>query len=145
MEQLADREIICRTADETKALAREIAKILPINSSVALIGDLGAGKTTFVGGLGEGFGLEANVSSPSFNILNIYSGATTLLHLDAYRLDGSHRAAENLMLEDFLIAPYCLAVEWPELLHGFLDMCTVKIFFAIESDFSRKILIKRVR
>jgi tRNA threonylcarbamoyladenosine biosynthesis protein TsaE len=142
MAWLFDSEIICGTEDETKDLARKIAKSLPLNSSIALIGDVGAGKTTFVKGLAQGLGIEANVSSPSFNILNTYSGAITLLHLDAYRLDGSQQAADGLMLEDFLIAPYCLAVEWPELLHGFLEMCDVKIFFSVENDSSRKIIVQ---
>ncbi|MDR1401860.1 MAG: tRNA (adenosine(37)-N6)-threonylcarbamoyltransferase complex ATPase subunit type 1 TsaE [Puniceicoccales bacterium] len=142
MEQLVEREIICKTANETKNLAREVAKFLPANSSIALIGGLGAGKTTFVRGLAEGFGMDANVSSPSFNILNIYSGVVTLLHLDAYRLDGSPQATDGLMLEDFLIPPYCLVAEWPELLHGFLDRCGLKIFFTVGSDFSRRIIIR---
>ncbi|MDR2737605.1 MAG: tRNA (adenosine(37)-N6)-threonylcarbamoyltransferase complex ATPase subunit type 1 TsaE [Puniceicoccales bacterium] len=135
--------IVCKTADETKVLAAKIAKILPVNSSLALVGDLGSGKTTFVQGLATGFGIGESVTSPSFGIFSVYGGDVTLLHVDAYRLDGTRRAAEGLMLDDFLVPPFCLAVEWPELLHGFVDSCDFKIFFSILDDFSRKISIER--
>jgi tRNA threonylcarbamoyladenosine biosynthesis protein TsaE len=94
------------------------AKLLPHNSSIALIGDLGMGKTTFVGGLAHGLGISDTFRSPSFNILNIYSSSVSLLHIDAYRLDVSEQATETLMLNDFLLPPYYLVVEWPERLYN---------------------------
>jgi tRNA threonylcarbamoyladenosine biosynthesis protein TsaE len=139
------RGVICETADDTKNFARKFAKAIPVNSSVALIGDLGSGKTTFVKGMAMGFGVGINVGSPSFNIFNAYEGDVTLLHVDAYRLDGSQRATDSLMIDDFLIPPYCLVVEWPELLHDFLNRCDFTVHIGVRKDFSREIFAKSNR
>jgi tRNA threonylcarbamoyladenosine biosynthesis protein TsaE len=102
------------TAAETQRLAEQIASILPADATLALHGNLGVGKTTFVQGLARGFGIHEPVTSPTFNIYNVHRSASrTLLHLDAYRLD-FERQVEELLLEDFLQTPWCLAIEWPE-------------------------------
>ena len=94
-------------------LGARLAAALPPDATLALHGDLGVGKTTFVQGLAQGFGIPDLVTSPTFNILHLYRSRRTLVHLDAYRLENAHQVSE-LMLEDFLVSPYCLAVEWPE-------------------------------
>ena len=102
------------SADETRALAAELAGVLPVDVTLALHGNLGVGKTTFVQGLARGFGIAGQVTSPTFTIYTLHHGARrTLVHLDAYRLDGGAQL-EELMLDDFLTSPYCVAVEWPE-------------------------------
>src|SRR4051794_38893183 len=103
------------SAEETQALGYELARTLPAEVVLALHGDLGVGKTTFVQGLARGFGIRAAVTSPTFTIFNLYrgEGSTALIHLDAYRLENAQQI-DSLMLEDFLNPPYCLAVEWPE-------------------------------
>lgn len=101
------------TAGETRELAARLAGALPPDTVLALHGDLGVGKTTFVQGLARGFAVTAHVTSPTFNIFTLHRGARrTLVHLDAYRLEHP-RQIEELMLEDFLTPPWCLAVEWP--------------------------------
>jgi tRNA threonylcarbamoyladenosine biosynthesis protein TsaE len=142
MDGLINRKIICKSVDDTFNLASEVAKYLPADSSLALVGDLGSGKTTFVKGLARGFGITQVVNSPSFNIFNIYYGAVTLLHVDAYRLDGTESATDGLMINDFLISPYCLAVEWPENFYNFDKICNFKISFKIvDGSCSREICI----
>lgn len=101
------------SADETQALALEVAAALPVDATLALHGNLGVGKTTFVQGLARGFDITAPVTSPTFNIYHTYRGSRLLVHLDAYRLETAQQI-EDLLLEDFLVAPWCLAVEWPE-------------------------------
>lgn len=102
------------SAAETQRLARELAAALPRDCTLALHGDLGVGKTTFVQGLAEGFGIQEMVTSPTFTIFTLHRGSRrNLVHLDAYRLDDA-RQMDSLMLEDFLSSPYCLAIEWPE-------------------------------
>lgn len=102
------------SADETRALAGELARSLPPDQTLALHGDLGVGKTTFVQGLARGFGVAEPVTSPTFNIYTVHRGPQrTLVHLDAYRLEGA-REIDDLLLEDFLVTPWCLAVEWPD-------------------------------
>ena len=102
------------SAAETQRLARELAEALPPECTLALHGNLGVGKTTFVQGLADGFGIHEAVTSPTFTIFTLHRGTTRrLIHLDAYRLENS-RQIDELMLEDFLVFPYCLAIEWPE-------------------------------
>ncbi|MDR2779102.1 MAG: tRNA (adenosine(37)-N6)-threonylcarbamoyltransferase complex ATPase subunit type 1 TsaE [Puniceicoccales bacterium] len=144
MQQLFDAEMVCKTAKDTQNLATNFAKLLPPNSSIALIGDLGTGKTTFVCGLAYGLGISDMVRSPSFNILNIYSSHVSLLHIDAYRLDGSKQATKALMLDDFLVPPYHVVVEWPERLHNFLETCHFRVTFSMENNFSRTIYIQQI-
>jgi tRNA threonylcarbamoyladenosine biosynthesis protein TsaE len=126
--------VATRTADDTRALAAEWAGSLPPDATVALHGDLGAGKTTWVQGLALGFGIAEPVTSPSFTIYMIHRGERRMLaHLDAYRL-GSPREAEDLLLEEFLVSPWCLAVEWPDRVPGWIPADARHLDFGIEAD-----------
>jgi len=122
------------SAMETRRIAEKFATALPIDATVALHGNLGVGKTTFVQGLARGFGIAEAVTSPTFNIYTIHRSPTrTLVHLDAYRLDDA-RQLENLLLEDFLVSPWCLAVEWPEKIPGFLPPRSFELDLGIVAD-----------
>jgi tRNA threonylcarbamoyladenosine biosynthesis protein TsaE len=99
--------------DETEGLACEFAAHLRVNHTLALHGDLGAGKTTFVRGLARAWTITEPITSPTFNLYSIYQGDRQLIHLDAYRL-GSADDLDTLMIEDFMRAPWCFVVEWPE-------------------------------
>lgn len=102
------------SAEQTRALASELARVLPPDTTLALHGDMGVGKTTFVQGLAQGLGVTGHVTSPTFAIYSVYPGATRrLVHLDAYRLE-NERQIESLLLDEFLTSPWCLAIEWPE-------------------------------
>ena len=118
------------SADETRALAAEFARVLPADSTLALHGDLGVGKTTFVQGLAQGLGLAEAVTSPTFNIFTLHRGRTNLLHLDAYRLETA-RQVEDLLLSDFMISPWCLAVEWPDRIAEWLPVTTLHLDLGI--------------
>ena len=107
------RGITTRSADETVELARQLAETLPEQAVLALEGDLGAGKTTFVKGLAVRWGIKEPVTSPTFNIYNLYQGERQLAHMDAYRLDEASHIWEELMLEELMRPPFCLAIEWP--------------------------------
>lgn len=124
-----------RTAAETRALAAALASRLPVDATLALHGDLGAGKTTFVQGLARGLGVTGSVASPTFTVYSLHrgrpaeegskngaampKGGILLMHLDAYRLDSAGQL-DALLLDDFLVSPYCLAVEWPERIAAWL-------------------------
>jgi tRNA threonylcarbamoyladenosine biosynthesis protein TsaE len=106
--------ITTASAAETRAFAAELAAVLPPDATLALHGDLGVGKTTFVQGLAQGLGIREQVTSPTFAIYSVHQGSgRKLVHLDAYRLE-NERQLESLLLEEFLTSPWCLAVEWPE-------------------------------
>lgn len=125
--------ITTTSAEETRALAAELAAALPADSTLALHGDLGVGKTTFVQGLARGLGIMDSVTSPTFNIFTLHRGRTNLLHLDAYRLENP-RQVEDLLLSDFMHTPWCLAVEWPEKIAGWLPSGTLHLDLGIASD-----------
>jgi tRNA threonylcarbamoyladenosine biosynthesis protein TsaE len=73
-------------AEATRALARRLAALLRPGDFLALCGELGAGKTTFVQGLAQGLGVAGRVSSPTFILLHAHPGPVPLCHLDAYRV-----------------------------------------------------------
>lgn len=114
-----ERGIETTSAAATQALGEKLAHLLPTEAVVALHGTLGVGKTTFVQGLARGCGVHQAITSPTFTLYHLFRGERTFLHLDAYRLDAPAQV-EELLLEDFLIPPYCLAIEWPERIAGWL-------------------------
>lgn len=126
--------VITSSAEESHALAEEFARALPPDTTLALHGDLGVGKTTFVQGLARGLGVTDPVTSPTFNIFTLYKGAgRTLVHMDAYRLDDD-RQLDALMLEDFLVSPWCLAVEWPEKIAAWIPKSALHLDLGITPD-----------
>ena len=125
--------IITASAAETQTLAAEFAAALPPDTTLALHGELGVGKTTFVQGLARGLGIGEPVTSPTFNIFTLHRGRTNLLHLDAYRLENA-RQVEDLLLSDFMISPWCLAVEWPEKIAAWLPSDTLHLELGIAAD-----------
>ncbi len=126
------RGVVTESAEATRALGERLVAALAPDATLALHGDLGVGKTTLVQGLAHGLGIRGPVTSPTFNILHLYRGARTLVHLDAYRLDGARQVAE-LMLEDFLVSPYCLAVEWPDRIAAWLPADALHFSLRIEA------------
>ena len=121
------------SADESRALAQRFAAALPADTTLALHGNLGVGKTTFVQGLARGFGIEDSITSPTFNIFTLHRGPVNLLHLDAYRLESALQV-EDLLLTDFMVSPWCLAVEWPEKISDWLPPDTLHLDLGITSD-----------
>jgi tRNA threonylcarbamoyladenosine biosynthesis protein TsaE len=109
-------EIITHSAEETIAYGRKLAAEMAPPLIVLLRGDLGAGKTTLVKGIAEGFEAARadDVTSPTFTLVHEYRGPrATLYHIDLYRID-TQRDLETLGLDD-LLAPNCiLLIEWGE-------------------------------
>ncbi len=97
---------------ETAAVARALAARLGPGSLVLIEGPLGAGKTAFVRGLAGGLGCnEADVTSPTFTLVQEYPGRVVLQHVDLYRL--APREVEDLALDE-LLGEGVVAVEWPD-------------------------------
>lgn len=113
-------ETITNSAEETIAFGRSLAAELSPPLVVLLRGDLGAGKTTLVKGIAEGFeaARAEDVTSPTFTLIHEYRGARAILyHIDLYRVD-TQRELETLGLED-LFAPNCiLLIEWGDKFPG---------------------------
>lgn len=103
---------ISTNPEETRAIAKEIARGLAPGSVLILTGDLGAGKTEFVKGLAKGLGIDDPVTSPTFTLVHEYRGAqVTLYHLDLYRLN-SEKELDEIGFDDCLSAGGICVVEW---------------------------------
>ena len=103
-------ELITRSAEETRALGVKLGVLLCLGDFVGLTGELGAGKTHFARGVAEGAGVDpADVSSPTFSIVQSYSGrAVTLHHADLYRLRGE----DEVYATGFFDLEGAILVEW---------------------------------
>lgn len=92
---------------------------------VALYGAMGAGKTTLVGEYCKAKGVEEGVSSPTFSIVNKYSGQSGVIyHFDCYRFE-SEREAHDIGIYEYLDSGSLCFVEWPERIEGILRKCDV--------------------
>lgn len=103
--------------EATRSLGVRLGKSLPAGSVILLEGDLGAGKTTLVQGIGEGLGITDVIVSPTFTLINEYlEGRIPLYHLDLYRLEPSQVEALNLesYWEGVEFPLGIVAIEWPE-------------------------------
>ena len=119
-------------------MAQCLAAQIPADTFLLLRGDLGAGKTTFVKGLARAWGIDQTITSPTFNIYQMYSGNRQLIHMDAYRLP-EHSQLDDLMLDDFMHSPFCLALEWPERVMDSLPCNCWNVEFQQENDGRRRI------
>ncbi|MBZ5531386.1 MAG: tRNA (adenosine(37)-N6)-threonylcarbamoyltransferase complex ATPase subunit type 1 TsaE [Acidobacteriia bacterium] len=130
------------SADETTELGRKLAGELKPGSIVLLRGDLGAGKTTLVKGIAEGFhAAEAEaVTSPTFTLIHEYRGPeVTVFHIDLYRID-TQRQLDTLALDDLMEPNTILLIEWGEKFPRFAQERDVEI--AIEHKGGDDRLIK---
>ena len=97
---------------ETERVGRDLGERLRHGDVVLLTGELGAGKTTFVRGVADGIGSQADVASPTFQLVRIYPGRVQLAHVDLYRIANS-AALRDLGLEE-LASEGAVVVEWGE-------------------------------
>ncbi len=107
-------DLISKSPQQTRGMGLRLGSALRAGDVICLQGDLGAGKTTFVQGLAQGWSSLDSVSSPTFILVNVYRrmDGAQLFHLDTYRLE-SVPEAEQLDLESML-AQGALIIEWPE-------------------------------
>ncbi len=113
-------DFFSRSPEQTRRIGARLGGALQAGDVICLQGDLGAGKTTFVQGVAQGWGSLDSVSSPTFIIVNEYRRANgdKLFHMDAYRLDSAPEA-EELDL-DSMLADGALLIEWPERIDGLI-------------------------
>ena len=133
-------EFITHSAEETLTLARGIGEQLKGGEVFLLKGELGAGKTVFAKGLAAGLGIDrADVTSPTFTLVNSHEGRLRFFHIDLYRLDaGAH---QGLGLEEILDDENAVTViEWAERL-GFVPARAIVVEMAYVSDSGRRIII----
>jgi tRNA threonylcarbamoyladenosine biosynthesis protein TsaE len=131
------------SADETTALGRKLAVELKPGTIVLLRGDLGAGKTTLVKGIAEGFhAAEADrVTSPTFTLIHEYRGPrVTVYHIDLYRID-TPRELDTLALDDLMDTNSILLIEWGEKFERFRRERDVEIAIEHRGGDERLVLL----
>ena len=126
---------------ETEDLGARLGREMPDGSVLALYGDLGSGKTAFVRGLARGMGIDAEVSSPTFTIVNEYLGARALFHFDMYRL-ASAEELYDIGWEDYLDRGGVCAVEWSENVPGAFPPEVIPISFRKMGENGREIQLE---
>ncbi|MCB9493839.1 MAG: tRNA (adenosine(37)-N6)-threonylcarbamoyltransferase complex ATPase subunit type 1 TsaE [Desulfobacteraceae bacterium] len=134
------KELISENEEFTKKIAENIGKNIESPFYIALKGDLGAGKTAFVQGLAKGLETDPSyyVTSPTYNIIQVYPGRLNLVHADLYRIYGIEElelTGFNDILEE---TNPVLAVEWPEKIENDFDFDLIIEIKIINSD-KRKI------
>ena len=112
-------ELRTETADETREVGRALAGLLAPRDTLVLTGDLGAGKTTLVQGIGAGLGVQDHVASPTFTLIREYAGRLDVAHVDIYRLDRVQDVVD-LGLDEVGGPDRVLVVEWGDAIEDLL-------------------------
>ncbi len=131
-----------KSPSETIRLGKRIGGLLRPGGVVALVGELGAGKTQFIKGLAEGVGVgkPTYISSPSFTLINEYPGRVPFYHVDLFRLE-REKDAEELGLEDYFQGDGITAIEWADKIPSLLPKEMLLIHIAYTGKNSRSLEI----
>ena len=133
-------DIKTRSAQETQAWAEEFAHALVPGSIVALVGELGAGKTVIAKGIGRGLGVKEDVISPTFNYVLEYAGRLPLFHADLYRIDGA-ATFQAMGLDEYFDREGVFVIEWAERVREILPPETTWITLEADGD-ERRIRVR---
>ena len=120
------KKYISNSPEETRSIGREIGKSLRPGDVVALVGDLGAGKTAFVKGVAKALNSKADVVSPTYTWVNQDDGDITLYHFDVYRLDNPS-VDECDWIDEYLFGSGICIIEWADNISEVLLEGTIRI------------------
>ncbi len=135
---------VCKTEEDSTAVGRKIAKTLPPNAVVHLIGDLGAGKTFLVRAIAAELGADSReVASPTFAIVHEYPrpNADPIIHIDGYRLSDRPREWMEIGIPELLSGPGVKLIEWPKKEFAAWEQGIVDITISVDSDGTRVITL----
>jgi len=142
-----EKKIVSKSPLETQEIGRKLAFLLEKGDVVALVGDLGTGKTTFVKGIAEGLGIASeHVNSPSFVICQEYQGRIPLYHFDLHRMTGEtdlQRLEIEVGFGDYLDGDGVTVVEWANRALSLLPQDYLEICFQMKDNGSRELLFHR--
>ena len=135
-------EIETETADKTREVGEALASMLQPRDTVVLTGDLGAGKTTLVQGIGRGLGVEDHVASPTFTLVREYTGRLDVAHVDVYRLERVQDVVD-LALDELGGPDRVLLIEWGDAVQDLLPDDRLRVELTTEpiGDETRRIVL----
>ena len=123
--------------EETEELGEKLSKELKEGDRVALVGELGGGKTRFVRGVARGLGSKGFIKSPSFTIINIYEGGRLpLYHIDLYRIGRADELFEA-GVEEYIYGKGISIIEWADKVPALLEDSTLVIRFSYAGETRR--------
>ncbi len=123
-----------RTPAEMDRVARRLAKVLPKGTRIGLCGELGAGKTTFVKGFASTYGISRDtVTSPTFTIINEYSGPTPIVHADLYRIATDEELARTGLFDADPGSGFLL-IEWPDRFKSLANYLDLVLVFSMKKN-----------
>ena len=136
-------EFLSKSVEDTEKFAEEFSKSLTGSEIIAMYGDLGAGKTSFTKGLAKGLEVEQTVTSPTFAIVNEYSGNYPLYHFDMYRIE-NWDDLESIGFFDY-INTGIIIIEWSENIEGALPSGVIRVYIdKTDNDNERLIKIEGI-
>lgn len=129
-----------QSPSETIRIGKQVGRLLQCGDVIALVGELGAGKTQFIKGMSNGIGVgkPTYISSPSFTLIHEYPGKIPFYHIDLYRLKWEGEA-EELGLEDYFQGKGITAIEWADKIPSFLPNERLSIHMTYTGTHSRSI------
>jgi len=134
--------ILSGNPEETFSIGKIIGERLTKGDVLALMGELGSGKTCFTHGVARGIGVPEKylITSPSFTLINEYRGKINLYHFDLYRLQGL-QDMEDLGYEEYLFGEGVSVIEWADKMEDALSEEALRISFKYLDESSREIVI----
>ena len=143
-----DNKYITNSSQETQELGQKLAERLKSGDFIALFGELGGGKTTFVQGLVRGLGIKKRITSPTFIILREYkipNKSSNFYHIDLYRINMENNEAPELGLDEIIKEKRdIVVVEWAEKMGNILPKNRWEISFEYIDDNKRRITINKL-
>ena len=133
-------EVRWATADDTQDFGRRLGALLRGGDVLVLTGDLGAGKTTLVQGIGRGLGVEDHVASPTFTLVREYAGRLDVAHVDVYRLERVQDVVD-LGLDELGGPDRVLIVEWGDAVEDLLPADRLRVELTSSDDDVRMLRI----
>lgn len=137
-------KIRTNSPEETIAFGKKFAATLQANDVITLYGDLAAGKTTFTKGVCEYLHADQPATSPTFTLINEYTGDMPIFHFDCYRIQ---HPDEIIMLgfEEYLVQDGIVLIEWPELILRHIPEDTIELHIEYLDDTTREFVIMSPR
>lgn len=136
-------DFFSHSEEQTRRLGAKLGKLAQAGQVIALLGDLGAGKTRLAQGFGAGLGVPADevINSPTFTLINEYQGRLPFYHVDLYRLSQAVEA-ETLGLNDYFYGDGVTLIEWANRLGKDLPLERLEIELHHLSETKRRITIR---
>lgn len=134
-------ELTVNSLKECENFAEKFSKLLRKGDVVSLVGDLGAGKTTFTKFVGKSFGIIEDITSPTFNLVNVYYGKFEFNHMDLYRIDFFEELYQ-IDYENYFYPDGVTLIEWAEKAKELLPKNIIEVEILKISESSRKFIIK---